>query len=183
MAEFKDIVGVDDIQKQKLDGTNAIDFFPVAVFDSANPTNPSLGNITIQGVTYRTELWDIGDEKTIKWELNHQYKDGTDLELHIRIFPTTDNAGTVNFDFEYFIENVSGTTAAGTTVSLSATIEANDKTNNIGKYLSVAIDGSTLVNGDMIVGVMSRQTGTYGDDVAPLEFGLHGMVGQTGQNF
>ena len=176
-------LGAANSQAFQFDGTNALDFFPVAIFDSANPTNPSLGAITIQGVQYRTELWDVGDEKTIKWELNHNYKDGTDLELHIRVFPTTDNAGTVNFEYEYFIEHVDGTTDAGTTVNLTATIAANDKTNNIGQYLNAVISGTSLVNGDMIIGVMSRTTGTYADDVAPLEFGLHGAIGQLGINF
>ena len=72
-------------QGYKLDGSNSVDAFPVYIFDSGNPTNPSLAAFTIQGLTYRTELWAIGDEKTVKVELNHFYKNGEDAYAMVKI--------------------------------------------------------------------------------------------------
>ena len=179
--ELENIIGATQA-KFTLSGDNSIDVFPVVVFDSTNPTNPSLGSITIQGVTYRTELWSVGDEKTYKYEINHQYKDGANCELHCRVFPTTDNLGTFGFEYEYFVLHADGTTSAGTTVTLSGEFSTGDKTANIGQYINAVIDGTSLVNGDMLIGVFSRSTGTNSDNISISEVGLHIPVGQTGKN-
>ena len=170
-------------QGYKLDGTNSIDIFPIFTFDTTNPTNPTLGSITIQGLTYRTELWSEGDQKTIKWELNHMYKSGEDCELHARIFPTNDLSGTFSFSFEYYVLHVDGTTSLGDTVVMSGSFDAGDKTANKGKYVNAVIDGTSLVSGDMLIGVMTRDNLSYNDDVSPSEFGLHIPIGKQGDNF
>lgn len=175
-------VGVDDVQKIKFDGSNSVDVFPIFIFDSSNPTNPSLGNITIQGVTYRTELWDEGDEQTVKFELNHEYKSGEGVELHCRVFPTNDLAGIVEFSYEYFVLHVDGTTDSGSTESGSATFAVSDKTNNIGKYISIPLTGTNLVSGDMVIGIFSRSNNSYNDEVSISEIGLHIPVGKTGDD-
>jgi len=179
--ELETIIGAEQ-SAFTLSGDNSIDVFPVAVFDSSNPTNPSLGSITIQGVTYRTELWDVGDEKTYKYELNHQYKSGENCELHCRVFPTTDSLGTFSFEYEYFILHVDGTTSAGTTVTGNGAFETGDKTANKGQYVSMPINGASLISGDMLIGVFSRSTGTNSDDVSISEVGLHIPVGKTGDD-
>lgn len=177
-------LGTASSQGYKLDGTNSIDVFPIFTFDPQGATSPDYGTITIQGVTMPTDLWDDNEYKTVKFELNHEYKDGSDCDIHTRVFPTDDTAGTIAFEFNYFVMHVDGTTSAGATKTLSGTIEANDKTNNIGQYLSAVISGTSLVNGDQLIGTFKRlATGTYGSDVSIMEIGCHIPVGQTGRNF
>lgn len=167
-------------QGYKFDGTNYIDVFPVLVEDSTNPTRPSTGTITIQGVTIRTELWSEGDNQTVKFELNHEYKDGGNIEFHMRVFPINDNAGTVNYSYTFFVTHVDCSTSVGGVATGTATFEAGDKTLNKGQYVSMAFDGTNLVAGDMTEGVLKRETGTYASNVSKSEFGCHIPIGQTG---
>ena len=166
-----------------LSGDNLVDMFPVFMFDPQGANTPDYGTITIRGITIPTDLWAVNEYITVKCELNHTYKSGTNIQPHIRLFPVNDNAGTVNFECAFFIQHADGTTMAGTTTTLSGTITAGDKTANIGQYLSAWIDGSTLVDGDMLIGTLKRVAGTYGSDVALTEIGIHAPVGRTGRDF
>ena len=184
MPKLSEILGTSTGQEYKLDGTNSIDVFPTLSYVPQGVGAPDSGTITIQGVTYPTALWADGEYIGVSFELNHQYKSGGDCEMHARVFPVNDNAGTVVFTYQYYVLHVDGTTSAGDTLTLSGTITAGDKTANIGQYINAAITGTNLTEGDQLVGVFTRDaSGTYGSDVSLTEIGVHIPVGQTGTNF
>lgn len=180
--EFETIIGATQANFT-LSGDNNIDVHPVFAFDPSGASSPDYGTVTIQGITYPTQLWAENEHLTVKFELNHEYDNGGRVDIHARLFPINDNAGTVNFEFQYFVQRSDGTSAAGETLSLGTTIEANDKTNNIGRYMSALLDTTNRVSGDMIIGTFKRVAGTYGSDVSVSEIGMHIAVGATGDNF
>jgi hypothetical protein len=179
MATIQSIIGA-ITSKFKLDGSNYIDMFPVFKYNLIGSSTPAQGSITIRSVAMASEDWAINDNVSVHVELNHTYKDGTAIEPHIRLFPTTDAAGTVNFTYTYFVLHKDGTTSAGGVVNFTGTFVTNDKTNNIGRYLSAIIPGTGLVYGDMLCGALKRITGTYSPVVCLFEFGVHAAVGRTG---
>jgi len=178
--DIQDIIGATR-DEFLLDGSNEIDFFPVIISDPLGGSAPDQGNITIRGVTFATLLYAVNETQGVKIELNHNYKSGGHVDIHCRYFPVNDNAGTVNFSYNYFIMHVDGTTSAGTSVNLAQkTIVAGDKTANKGQYSKFVLSSSTFVSGDMIIGGFKREAGTYGSDVAIMEIGCHGAVGKAG---
>lgn len=179
--DIQDIIGA--IRDQfLLDGSNEIDFFPAIMSDPIGGTAPDAGNITIQGVTFAVMLYAVNETQGVKIELNHHYKNGGYVDFHVRYFPVNNNAGTVNFSFNYFILHVDGTTTAGTLVNIQEkTISTNDLTANKGQYASVILNSDNFVSGDMIIGQFKRTAGTYGSDVAIIEIGLHGGIGKIGR--
>jgi len=180
---LKDALGCTASQEYKLDATNSIDVYPNAIFEPQGVSSPDYGTITIQGITYPTQLWDDSEYVPIKVELNHQYEAGEDCDIHIRAAATDDTAGTAIFTYEYFVCHVDNTTSAGDTVTITATIEAGSSTANKIYYASTVIDGTNLVAGDMLIGKFTRSaTGTYGADVSLAEIGLHIPVGRVGAN-
>lgn len=180
MADITEIIGTSR-EEFLLDGSNEIDFFPVIISNPLGGTAPDAGNITIQGVTFATVLYAVNETQGVKIELNHMYKAGGHVDFHIRFFPVDDNAGTVNFSFNYFILHVDGTTTAGTLVNLAEkTIVAGDKTANKAQYAKIDLTATGFVSGDMIIGQFKRTAGTYGSDVAIMEIGCHGAVGKVG---
>jgi hypothetical protein len=179
--DITDILGAPEADT-KFDSTNFIDLFPVIDEDPLGGSNPSTGTITIQGVTFPTRLWDEGEFRSYKFENGHHcdFGAGITLQPHMRVFPTNDNAGTIQFTYDYFFLNVDGTTTAGGTCTMNGTIVAGDKTANKGIYISCLLDATNMQGGDQIVGVLTRTAGTYASKVAPTEFGIHAPVKSTG---
>ena len=181
MIYWQDKIGT-TTAKAKLDGTNYIDFFSVQSDDLVGGTAPDKGSITIQGVAVPTSLWAVGELRGYKFEQDHRCTSGAGVQYqpHLRIFPTNDNAGTFSFTYDYFLLHVDGTTSAGGTCTMSGTITAGDKTANIGQYVACLIDATNIQGGDMIVGRLIRDAGTYASDIAMCEFGIHAPVDKTG---
>lgn len=180
--DIRDYLG-GERQNTSFDGTNAVDLFPHFTFDSRIQDNPDVGTITIQGVTIPCELWAVGEFKGFAVEVNHNCTPLPYLNPHMRVFPTDNNAGTFSFDFEWFVQHVDGTTSAGTTLNIAGEVSANDYQNGIGQYISGLIDGTGLVSGDILVGVVTRGAGTYTGDIAPTEVGMHARVDSLGDTF
>ncbi len=180
---FNSLIKSAAIYDSYLDGSNGIDIFPIFVFDPAGAGSPDYGTITIQGVTFPCELWAENEYIAPQFELNHMYKAGARVDIHCRLFPVDDTAGTVNFEFNYFILHVNGTTTDGAAVTLAGTIAAGQKTANTGNYIDVLLDATDLHGGDQIIGTFKRTAGTYASDVAVMEIGMHIGVGKTGYNF
>jgi hypothetical protein len=179
--DITDILGAPELNT-KFDSTNYIDLFPVSEDDPLGGSSPDTGTITIQGVTFPTNLWASGEFKSYKFELSHSCDNGAGIQYqpHIRLFPVNDNAGTVEFTYEYFFLSVDGTTTAGGTCTITGTVVAGDKTANKGLYISCVIDATNVSGGDQIIGVLTREAGTYGSDVSVCEFGIHAPVNKTG---
>lgn len=173
-------LGVSSIQKYKLDGTNYDDAFPVMVSLPTGAGAPDQGTITVRGVAISAELWAETEHKSVKIELLHKYKDASDIEIHIRFTPATNNAGIVNFTYVYYVMHKDGTTSAGGTVNFSKTVAANSLTNNIGYYIGTVVTGTNFVYGDMLIGELTRTAGTLSGDIDLNEIGCHIPIGQVG---
>lgn len=88
-------------------------------------------------------------------EIQHDYKEGTDLEVHIHWSPSTTNTGNARFTFEYTVSNMStGTFGATTTL---AQVQAGSGTINKHQYLSIGvISGTGRKIGDVIAFALTR---------------------------
>jgi hypothetical protein len=116
-------------------------------------------------------------------ELNHNYKEGTDLSFHIHWVPVNNNAGNVKWQLEYWITDGDGPTvrASGTlTVTAAASGTAWDTT------LSVfgTVTGTTFKIGDQISLRLFRDptdvADTYASDAAVKTYGYHYQIDTLG---
>jgi hypothetical protein len=190
MGKLSDNLGTSTKQEYQFNGTNFIDVFPIKVNDSGRPTSPNYGDVVLAGKTIRAELWSEGDFQGYEYELNHQYKENGDCGLHCRVFPINDLAGTFEIEFDYIINSIDIatkiiSTRSGGTAVMSGTFNAGDYTAGKGVYAIATIDGVALnlKQGEMLQGNVTRNNGTYANDIAVSEIGLHIPVGSTGQKF
>ncbi len=81
-------------------------------------TTPSpttlIGNIQCYG-------FQTGDLIQGSFEIQHDYIEGTDLNVHIHWAPTTTNVGVIVFDFEYSVANVGSVYPASIVISQTFT--------------------------------------------------------------
>lgn len=115
-------------------------------------------------------------------ELQHNYKENTDLLPHAHVLPTTGGSGDVKIGLDYDISirkqssSISGTLTGTTSMPETAW----DSTFcDFGK-----IDGSSLIVGSQINFRFYRLGGdasdTYGDDIALQTFGVHYQINTFG---
>jgi hypothetical protein len=87
-------------------------------------------------------------------ELQHDYEEGSELEVHIHWSPSTTNTGVAKFSFEYTIASVNGIFGVSTTATA---IQAGSGTVNKHHYLTLAtISGTNRKIGDIICFAFSR---------------------------
>lgn len=78
-------------------------------------------------------------------EIQHDYKDGSNLEVHIHWSPSTTNTGNCRWGFEYTVANMNATFPATTT---TYAVQAGSGTVNQHQYLTVVtITGTGLTAG------------------------------------
>jgi hypothetical protein len=98
------------------------------------------------------------DELHGSFELQHDYKEGTDLDFHVHWSPTTTNNGNVVWGVEYTVQNIAGVFPATTTVTMTPT--AAGGVANAHKLHDIAIiTGTGLKIGAVIVYRVFRQNG------------------------
>jgi hypothetical protein len=110
-------------------------------------------------------------------EINHDYKEGTDLYPHVHWAPTDANSGNVVWQLTYEIRE-------GTTVAETDTITVTDAAGGTAweemRADFDAIDGTGITIGYQFVFRLFRDPGhasdTYAHDAALLTFGLHYQV-------
>jgi hypothetical protein len=115
------------------------------------------------------------------FELQHDYKEGTDLYPHLHFLPVNANAGTVKFFLEYYIRE-------DNRVKLTATISATKATNSIAweelLLAFPAITGTSLKIGSQIFFRLYRvptdAADTYNSDVALATVGIHYQIDTLG---
>ena len=108
------------------------------------------------------------------FEIPHDYKEGTDLEVHIHWSPSSTNTGNCVFNFDYSIANM-GTGAFGpaaqktlTAAGSGVALQHQYSTGN------TAIDGDDIKIGDVIVFALSRPAGdAFTGDAFLHSIGLH----------
>lgn len=141
--------------------------------------NLDSSNILISAFDGLSTLEAVHDHR----ELNHNYKEGTDLSFHIHWCPTTAGAGNVKWNLEYYItaRNGSGTKATGTLSVVVAT--SGTAWDTIGTVIGV-VSGTNLEIADQISLRLYRDPGdaqdTYASDAAVKTYGYHYQLNTIG---
>lgn len=114
------------------------------------------------------------------FELPHDYKEGTDLELHLHWSPSTTDTGDCVFNFAYTIAGVNGTFGAEAVKTFT---QAGSGTVNKHQYVSgnTVISGTGLTIGTIIVFALSRPTGdSFTGDAFLHSVGVHYQIDTIG---
>lgn len=118
----------------------------------------------------------VADEVHGAIELQHDYKEGTAIEVHCHWSPTTTNTGSVVFGFEYTVANM-GTGTFVTTATLTNTPQASSGTVNKHDYSHIGtISGTGRKIGDIVAFRFYRQNGgtdTFTGNCFVHQVGLH----------
>jgi hypothetical protein len=115
-------------------------------------------------------------------EIQHDYKEGTNLTPHLHWYPTTNDAGNVVWQLEYVV--VRGGTVVGSSTTISVTQAAGGVAWTQKRADFTEIDGSSFKIGDQIHFRLFRDythlSDTYGEDAAAATFGFHYQVDSLG---
>jgi len=125
----------------------------------------------------------VADEVHGSVEFQHNYKEGTDIEVHVHWSPTTTNTGNIVFGFEYTVANMTtGTFGAPTTIT--NTPFASLGIINRHTYTTIGvISGTGRKIGDVIVFRFYRQKGgtdTFTGNAFVHSIGIHYECDTTG---
>lgn len=141
---------------------------------------PTATTITgnINGLGFAT-----GDNVYGAFEIQHDYKEGTDLYVHVHWSPNSTNNGNVVFDFEYTVAGFNATFPAATTISAT---QASGGVTNAHKLaaISTTISGTGRKIGDIICFRLLRNaTGnTYTGTAIVHSIGIHYECDSLGSN-
>lgn len=115
-------------------------------------------------------------------EINHDYKEGTDLLFHVHWLPTTSSAGNVKWNLDYVIQNLNTPISAATTVSVTTAASGTAWRSASSEF--PAIFGKDIKVGAQFIFRLYRTPAdvadTYADDVAAATVGLHVQVDSLG---
>jgi hypothetical protein len=159
------------------------DFVPAVTVLATGSASPDVVNHTIQGVLGSYYGFDGGSTEerlTIKIELYHGYKVGSNIEIHVHAMPSTNNSGEVVWHFDYFYSRINAAPEAGSVAfskqfTVAANKQYNDYTVAIGT-ISGAPGGTPLNIGDFIIGTLRRTPtapDTYPDDMLLKQIAAH----------
>lgn len=108
-------------------------------------------------------------------EMQHDYKEGSDIELHIHWTPTTADVGTVQWKVYYSWQNNAGAVFAPATL-LTPTASNSGGVAWANNYTSVAtVSGAgKTINSQLVFQIFRVPTeDTYTGDAALIQFGIH----------
>ena len=135
-------------------------------------TPPSFG--VFSGVLYQVRF-DNGTEDVVygSFELQHDYKEGTNLKVHVHWSPSNTDAGNIQWGFDYAVANANGAFSAVT--SLTITPVAGGGTANVHKLSTLGtIPGTGRKIGDIITFRLYRSaTDTFGGNAFLHSVGVH----------
>lgn len=145
-------------------------------------TAPGLGPILASGnlQVYRFDGSSRTEEVFGGTEILHDYKEGTDLSVHVHWMPVDTGTGTVRWYFEYAIQNIDETFGAPNT------IYGEEEAGGTAWYHHLtslgSVDGADLKVGSHLMFRLYRDPGedTYGSDAALLSVGVHYEVDSLG---
>jgi hypothetical protein len=162
------------------------DFLPSVSVLATGGASPDTTNHTIQGVIGSYYSFDGGateERLTIKIELLHGYKEGSDIEIHVHTMPSTTGSGNVIWYFDYFYSPVNAASIAGGTLSATQTIAASTQYNDYTTTIGI-ISGTGRKIGDFIIGTLRRTPSgagdTYGADMLLKRVAAHAELDTTG---
>jgi hypothetical protein len=169
-------------EKTNFNNEVSIDNFPIIVTDDTNVNKPGVSVLTLYGKTFRLKSYEVGNIEHITIEVSHTADVSPKVNFHIRLLPTTNTEGTVNFTFTYVVQNVQCVVRDGGDLNLTEkTIATNDYANGIGQCMHNLFPSNlNLKGGDMVIGKLERTAGTYAGAIALTEIGSHTTVNATG---
>lgn len=156
-------------------------FDPIRGLGASAPGLVNLDTTSIQIVAFdgANTLEQVSSHR----ELQHDYKEGTDIVLHVHWMPVNANAGNVEWFIEYYIKTGNTTFATGTVSAIQAAPGVAWQE----QRLDVAtLDGASFVIGAQVSLRLYRDPGvgnpddTYGSDAAVPTFGYHYQMDTTG---
>lgn len=179
-------------QSTKFDSTNIVDLAISEINDAGAVAAPDVISLTRGGFSFRFPAYNGSNTtewKTYRVEIAHNV--ATELfEPHFRCTPIDDTAGDVKMIIEVVLQKKAGNTVAGVTKSKVLTISANSNTNETEYYFPFLItnaDFPTIKKGDSLLINIKRNPSdvedTYNNDVAQIEFGVHGFIDSTGEEY
>lgn len=147
----------------------------------AGASAPDLVTLTGNILAYAFDGGSTAEQLYGSFELNHEYKEGTDIFPHIHWAPVNANAGNVKWNLEYSVASKDSAFAVATTISCTdANLGAN--THHVVEFS--AISGTGRKVGDVIAFRLYRDpadaSDTYASDAILLSLGIHYQVDSTG---
>jgi hypothetical protein len=149
---------------------------------------PDEVNVTIAGLATRKLAFGTGEAKSNMFEIRH----GTALdfvnsgempiEFHIHMMPSTNNAGTAIFTFNWTYSPPQGAPIAGTPIDVTFTIAANRQYWHLlaGGNLALPV-GGFAIGGKIDFTITRKATGnTYPDDILFDKCALHRPISNFG---
>lgn len=140
---------------------------------------------TINGTNILTYAFDGGGSlEELHWgtEIQHDYKEGTDIWPHIHFYPTTDAVGDIKFTLEYYIKSRGVATVQGTTSFVTSS--GGTAWEEIRIDFDDVIDGTNLTIADQAHFRIFRDSSDaqdgYTNDVAIATVGYHYEVDTVG---
>lgn len=147
-------------------------------------TPPNWANVFasggIYGYTFNPSI--ANDELHSSGEILHDYKEGTDLHLHVHWMATTANAGVVRWGLEYVWCNVGDTSAAPATIYVNATASGTAWKHQLTSFPTISGTGKHI--GSMfafrIFRAATDAADTYPDTAYLPQVGIHYEIDTVG---
>lgn len=143
----------------------------------SNPAATTIvGNIQAYG-------FQTGDLVQGSFEIQHDYIEGTDLNVHVHWIPDNVSTGAIVFNFEYTVANVGSVVPAATVISQSFTPPGVVNQHTLSAF-TTTIPGTGRKIGDVVSFRFSRNaTGNaYGGLALVTSIGVHYMADCLGSN-
>ena len=136
-------------------------------FEFSGSADPSLGAWQPQGAgaTFQLYIFQKNDEAFASVQMPHNYKEGTDLKVHLHWTPrdrgNEENGNTVGWKVDYTVSNINSAFPASSTADLSDACSGTDHQHEITS--SVTVSGTGLTISHMIM-LRIYRTDTGADD-------------------
>jgi hypothetical protein len=78
------------------------------------------------------------------FELLHEYKEGTDIEIHIHWSPSTTNNGNCKWGLDYTVQNIDGTFASPTTITITPAASGVVRKHSLTTFGAISGAGLTI---------------------------------------
>ena len=119
------------------------------------------------------------------FEIPHNYKEGTDLVLHVHWLTTTTNIGNVKWQVDYWrVDMTTITTVPSTPLNIVALGAADGTAWKNNRIDATTVSGANIKIGDQVAFRLYRNPtdaqDTYPDDACVITFGIHYQIDTLG---
>lgn len=115
-------------------------------------------------------------------QLPHGYKEGTDIQPHVHWCPTTNAAGNVIWNLDYYWLDIGSTIPVLTTINTGAVAAGGTAWKHLKSDLPVISGTGKLISSMLMCRIFRDPVGsdTYPDDAGLLEIDFHYQIDSTG---